>query len=107
MRRMRYTMAVRNPETLEVHALLEGSVVPSWANGLVADADTVDGPEPVPATGTESTGVGESDEPADVGGVKPDKTWTGAAIRAFAADHGIDLGEASTKADMLAAIEAV
>lgn len=107
MRRMRYTMAVRNPETLEVHALLEGSVVPSWANGLAADADTVDGPEPVPATGTESTDVGESDEPADVGGVKPDKTWTGPAIRAFAADHGIDLGEASTKADMLAVIEAV
>ena len=46
-------------------------------------------------------------EPTDVGGVKPDKTRTGAAIRAFAADHGIDLGEASTKADMLAAIEAV
>lgn len=107
MRRMRYTMAVRNPETLEVRALLEGSVVPSWANGLVADADTVDGPEPVPATGTESTDVGESGEPADVGGVKPDKTWTGPAIRAFAADHGIDLGEASTKADMLAVIEAV
>ncbi|MEE7714369.1 hypothetical protein V3J85_23995, partial [Bacillus sp. 5001] len=59
------------------------------------------------ATGTESTDVGESGEPADVGGVKPDKTWTGPAIRAFAADHGIDLGEASTKADMLAVIEAV
>lgn len=107
MRRMRYTMAVRNPETLEVHALLEGSVVPSWADGLVADADTVDGPEPVPATGAESTDTSEGDEPTDVGGVKPDKTWTGAAIRAFAGDHGIDLGEASTKADMLAVIEAV
>ena len=28
-------------------------------------------------------------------------------IRDSAADHGIDLGEASTKADMLAVIEAV
>lgn len=105
MRRMRYTMAVRNAETLEVHALLEGSAVPSWADGLVADADTVDGPEPVPAEGGEA--APPTPEPTDVGGVKPDKSWTGAAIRAFAGDHGIDLGEASTKADMLAAIEAV
>lgn len=105
MRRMRYTMAVRNPETLEVRALLEGSVVPSWASELVAEVDTVAGPEPV------AVEVGEAapptPEPTDVGGVKPDKTWTGAAIRAFAGDHGIDLGEASTKADMLAVIEAV
>lgn len=105
MRRMRYTMAVRNPETLEVHALLEGSVVPSWASELVAEVDTVAGPEPVAVEG--GLAAPPTPEPTDVGGVKPDKTWTGAAIRAFAGDRGIDLGEASTKADMLAVIEAV
>lgn len=103
MRRMRYTMAVRNPETLEVHALLKGSTVPSWAEDIVKDVDTIDGPEPVVSAPVEPA---TEAAPVDVGGVKPDKSWTGAAIREFAGDHGIDLGEASTKADMLAVIEA-
>jgi len=36
----------------------------------------------------------------------PDKTWKNDDIVAFAEEHEIDLGDATTKADMLAAIDA-
>lgn len=36
----------------------------------------------------------------------PDETWKNAQIEAYAKAGGIDLGEATTKADMLAAIAA-
>ncbi len=34
----------------------------------------------------------------------PDESWKNADIKAWAEDHGVDLGDASKKADMLAAI---
>jgi sialic acid synthase SpsE len=34
----------------------------------------------------------------------PDETWKNAAIKDWAEDHGVDLGDATKKADMLAAI---
>jgi hypothetical protein len=37
---------------------------------------------------------------------KPTDVWTNAQITAWAAAHEVDLGDASKKADMLAAIEA-
>lgn len=36
----------------------------------------------------------------------PDDKWKNDDIRAYAAEHGLDLGDATTKKDMLAAIEA-
>ena len=45
--RMKYTMAFRHPETLEVHALLVGEEVPSWAKDLVHEGDVE--PEKAPA----------------------------------------------------------
>ena len=36
----------------------------------------------------------------------PDDTWTVKELQAFAEEHEIDLGDASKKADILAAIEA-
>lgn len=98
MRVMRYTMAVRNPETYEVHALLEGSEVPSWAESIVDDRDTEQG-KPAPKVSASSA----PSEPV-VEAVAPDASWTAAAIRKHAADNGIDLGEATTKGDMLAII---
>lgn len=100
MRVMRYTMAVRNPETYEVHALLKGSEVPSWAESVVDDRDTEQG-KPAPKVSASSA----PPEPV-VEAVVPDASWTAAAIRKYAVEHSVDLGEATTKADMLAAIEA-
>lgn len=37
---------------------------------------------------------------------QPDETWTHTQLDAFAADRGIDLGGARTKADKLAALAA-
>lgn len=48
--------------------------------------------------------------PADVEKVEltgddaPDETWKNADIQEWAKDHGVDLGDATKKADMLAAI---
>lgn len=36
---MRVTVAVRHPQTLEVHALMAGEAVPEWAEGLVHEGD--------------------------------------------------------------------
>lgn len=55
--------------------------------------------------------VSDSDEgePIEIVGEAievPDESWKNDDIVAFAAEHGIDLGEATKKADMLAAIQA-
>lgn len=42
--------------------------------------------------------------PEPVEPVEPDESWKNDDIKAYAESHGIDLGEAKTKADMLAAI---
>ena len=46
----------------------------------------------------------------DTGGTVPDgepsESWKNAQLKAYAAEHGIDLGDASTKAEYLAAIVA-
>ena len=44
--------------------------------------------------------VEDQDEP----GGTPDESWTNAEIKQYADDNGIDLGGATTKADMLAVI---
>ncbi|NEW40785.1 hypothetical protein GV794_01945 [Nocardia cyriacigeorgica] len=44
-------------------------------------------------------------EPTDVPDDEPSDAWTVADLRAYADLHGIDLGEATKKADILAAIK--
>lgn len=44
--------------------------------------------------------------PAPAAAGDPDPSWTVAELRQFAADNGIDLGEATKKTDILAAITA-
>lgn len=39
--RLRYTLAIRNPDTQEVESLLQGAEVPVWARDLV-HADDVE-----------------------------------------------------------------
>lgn len=60
----------------------------------------------------ERTLSGATDEPepaqtpTEPVSVFPDGSWKNAAIRKFAEDYGIDLGDATKKADMLSAIGA-
>ena len=102
---LRYTRVVRHPETFQAVALVAGSQVPGWAGGLVHEDDLQDAPK---AQAAPSAPVVEDEAPSPAqedAGEKPDKSWTGPRIRKYAEDNGIDLGGATTKADMLAAIE--
>lgn len=100
---LRYTVVVRHPETLTATALVAGSAVPGWAGDLVSDDDLED----APSKAAPKVEVAQ-EQPADAGPAntgRPDKSWTGPGIRKYADDNGIDLGEATTKADMLAVID--
>lgn len=80
--------------------LRAGEQVPEWAEALVGDHVTTDtAPAPVKPTPAPAP---VSPEPEPSAG--PDATWTNPQIRDYATEHGISLGEATTKADMLAAI---
>ena len=90
-------------------ALLAGSEVPEWAEGQVGDHLLTE----VAAIEVESAPSGdepsESDESTEVAAVEvesaPSMDWTAAQIKQYAEEHGVDLGGATTKADMLAAID--
>lgn len=79
-------VAVRNPTTGRVEH------VPSH---FLDNPVLLAGREPVPA-----------DAPPSEGGSVPSEKWLKADLEKYADDHGIDLAGASTKADMVAAIEA-
>ena len=51
-------------------------------------------------------GVAEEVKPKPAKSETPDESWTVAELRAHAEEHEIDLGAATKKADILAAIEA-
>ena len=57
-------------------------------------------PDESPAEEPGSDEVEDQDEP----GGTPDESWTNAEIKQYAEDHGVDLGGATTKADMLAVL---
>ncbi|WP_280389307.1 Ish1 domain-containing protein [Nocardia wallacei] len=65
--------------------------VPAWAVKAITNPG-VWAEEPEAATSTEA--------PAG----DPSESWTVAELKAYADEHGIDLGEATKKADILAAI---
>lgn len=80
-------MAVLNANTVVSRgftfvALKAGDEVPEWAVDQVGD-HLVDG---------------------DVASTVPDESWKNDEIQDYAAQHGIDLGDATVKADMLAVI---
>ena len=70
-------------------ALLAGTVLPGWAEGMVGDH----------LLAVEDAQGGEVD-------ATPTGRWTVAEIDAYAEAHGVDLGGASTKTEKLAAIAA-
>ena len=104
-RALRYTMAVRHPETLLATPLLAGSEVPEWAADFVSDDDTTDG-KATPVVEVAEVQPEEHASPEPEHSSRPDKAWTNADIKQYAEDNGIDLGGATTKDDMLAVLDA-
>lgn len=85
--------------------LARGQELPEWAEGMVGDHLLSDAP-PAAAEpkAEESAPEVEPDEGAAVD-AGPSESWTNQRIRKYAEDRGVDLGGATTKADMIAAIE--
>lgn len=86
------TTIVVNPATATAEVLLEGSTLPSWAEGLVGDHLLTGRP-------TSTGNVPETE-------TNPFAKMTKADLKAYAAEHGIDLGAASKVDEMRAAIAA-
>ena len=94
MARLIANTVVTNPDTLVVTALAAGDEVPGWAEGLIGDHLTdgklkADPEKPAPE-------AGEAGE--------PDESWTVVELREHAKANDIDLAGATSKADILAAI---
>ena len=94
MARLTANTVVTNPDTLVVTALAAGDEVPGWAEGLIGDHLTDGKTQAVP------------EEPApetDKAGA-PDESWTVVELREHAKTHDVDLAGATTKTDILTAI---
>ena len=86
-------------------ALLAGSEVPEWAEDQVRD-HLIASDAPAEVVEGNAAAEPETDAPAEVVEAVPSMDWTAAEIKGYADERGVDLGGASTKADMLAAISA-
>ena len=96
------TTIVVNPATTIAEVLLEGSTLPSWAEGLVGDHLLTSSPAP------EGEGPNVDDDPLDDDPLDDDPldAMKVDELKAYAAANGIDLGKATTKADIRDAIKA-
>lgn len=99
MAKVNSTVVLRDPGSFAIVVLRAGDEVPEWAS--VGDHLT-SAPVPVPAKPADEVKPTEPAGPAKSG---PDRSWTSGQIKQYADDNGIDLGEATTKADMLAVID--
>jgi hypothetical protein len=86
-------------DTALVQTTLDGYLAPEAAVKQYEgkNFDAPDDAEKVELTGDEAPEKTWTDD-------APDTTWKNAAIKDWAEDHGVDLGDATKKADMLAAI---
>lgn len=95
MARLTGSTVVRT-DSFDLVSLKAGDVLPEWAEGLVGEhLLSRDG------EGRDAPTDGDTDDTAGV----PDGSWTMAQLREYAKAHAIDLAGASTKADLLAAVE--
>ena len=95
----------------------------AWADDPESPAAPADEPPPSPAPASAepdrepaTTVVDQTDQepaapptavtPDSPQGDQPNETWTNKEIKAYASAHGIDLGQATTKADLLAKVRA-
>lgn len=112
---LKYTVVVRNPDTMVAHALKAGEPVPSWAKDLVHPDDLTGGSEKKAKDkkskpdGSDETGAGSS-EVADYTGSE----WTKAKLEAEVEsrnedrqdDELIEVDAPGNKAELIAALEA-
>lgn len=99
-RKLTGTTIVTNPATMTAEVLLGGSVLPSWAEGLVGDHLLTGQARPnVDTSGMDPKTVAEHVSAALDKASKAD-------LKAYAEEHGIDLGSATRVADMRAVITA-
>jgi hypothetical protein len=63
-------------------------------------------PEKVARKYEQTLGAPKEAPKEETEGPSPDETWKNADIKEWAESHGVDLGDATKKADMLAAIQA-
>lgn len=98
---LRYTLVLRNPETLMPEALLEGQPVPAWAKGLVHAEDLA-----VDAAKQDSTGA--SGEPTPYAKRKKSDLEALVAERNEGRDEDdlIEVEGKGTVADLAAALDA-
>ena len=102
---------LRNPSSGDLVSLLAGAEVPEWAEGQVGDhlitkGDESEDGKPNPKWAEGQVGdhlITKGDESEDG---KPNPKWTVAQLDAYAAAHGIDLGDASNKVEKLAVLTA-
>lgn len=100
MAKVNTTTVVRNPTTFESVVLHAGDEVPEWAevgDHLTSTKAPTPAPRDEPKPQQEAP-VADDETPSD--------SWTNQRIKQYAEDNGVDLGGATTKADMLAAIGA-
>lgn len=108
-------VAVQNPETGEFVTLAKGDELPGWAEKLVTNPKAFEGgapaeytvespyiPVPDPATVTAPL---EGEPGAAYPDGEPSETWKVDELKAYAADNAVDLGGATVKAEILAAIQ--
>ena len=96
--RLRYTVFVPR-EDGSTAKFGPGDEVPEWARKLITN----------PIAWEDEAEEGEADE-GDGGALSfpegsPDESWKVDELKAYAAERGIDLADATKKADILAAIE--
>lgn len=89
-RRLAKNVVLRNPDTGAPTTLLAGDDVPSWASKLVTNPKAL-------------AAEGDGDEPEFPEG-DPADSWKVPQLKAYAAANGVDLGEATKKADILAVL---
>lgn len=93
-KRLKSTIVVRNPETLEATALLEGSEVPEWATDLVHPDNLTIGGDSGADKGYEGQTVDELQAEADRRGLEVEGTGKdgnvlkGDLVAALEADDG-------------------
>lgn len=85
--------------------LARGQELPEWAEGMVGDHLLSDAPPAAPVVKVKAPAQEPVEVPEDADET-PAKSWTNQRIQKYAEDNGIDLGGATTKDDMLAAIGA-
>lgn len=96
MAKLNANTTVMRPDTLEVVTLAEGDEVPDWAEGLIGNHLTGEPAVGAPGQSEDADGADKADG--------PDESWTVVGLREHAKANDIDLAGATTKADILAAI---